>query len=43
MSLVPKEKHENGYRREKVSLVPKGKFENGYRREKRVFSTQRKA
>ncbi len=29
-SLVPKEKHENGYRREKVSLVPKGKCKNGH-------------
>ena len=34
--MVPKEKRENGYRREKMMPVPKEKRENGYRREKKT-------
>ena len=34
MMPVPKEKRENGYRREKKTPVPKEKRENGYRAEK---------
>ena len=32
--VVPKEKRENGYRREKSLVVPKEKRRNGYREEK---------
>ena len=41
MTPVPKEKRENGYRREKMTLVPKGKKENGYRREKMTLVPKR--
>ena len=36
MMPVPKEKRENGYRREKKTPVPKEKRENGYRAEKKT-------
>ena len=35
MMPVPKEKRENGYKREKKTPVPKEKRENGYRAEKK--------
>ena len=41
MMPVPKEKRENGYKREKKTPVPKEKRENGYRAEKKTHSTQR--
>ena len=41
MMLVPKEKRETGYRREKMTPVPKEKRENGYRSRKNDASTQR--
>ena len=36
MMPVPKEKRENGYKREKKTPVPKEKRENGYRAEKKT-------
>ena len=41
MTLVPKEKRENGYRAEKKTPVPKEKRENGYRSRKNDAGTQR--